>query len=101
LIRNDFDTMFKNVDMILSPTSPTAAFSFGEKTDDPLAMYLADALTVPASLVGVPAISIPCCDTDDGRPIGFQITAPAFGEANLLVAARQAEKLIEYSDADG
>ncbi len=99
LIRRDFEKTFASVDLILSPASPTAAFRFGEKTDDPLAMYLSDTLTVPASLAGIPAISIPCGTTSDGRPIGMQMMAPAFGEVNLFAAAREAEKLMRYDCA--
>ncbi len=98
--RRDFERIFASVDMILSPTSPTAAFKLGEKVDDPLAMYLSDILTVPASLAGIPAISIPCGKTSDGRPIGLQIMARAFAEADLLAAAQRAEALIGYADAD-
>jgi aspartyl-tRNA(Asn)/glutamyl-tRNA(Gln) amidotransferase subunit A len=100
IIRRDFENLFDKADLMLSPTSPTAAFRLGEKLDDPLEMYLSDILTVPANLAGIPAISIPCGKTADGRPIGLQITAPAFGEAYLLIAARQAEKLIGYLNAD-
>jgi len=100
LIRRDFETSFEKIDMILSPTSPTAAFGFGEKIDDPLAMYLSDTFTVPASLAGIPAISVPCGATSDGRPIGLQIMGPAFSEANLFDAARQVETMMERKDAD-
>jgi aspartyl-tRNA(Asn)/glutamyl-tRNA(Gln) amidotransferase subunit A len=99
-IRREFEEVFAAVDMIISPTSPTAAFKLGEKVGDPLAMYLSDILTVPASLAGIPAISIPCGKTSDGRPIGLQIMARAFAEADLLPAAQQAETLIGYTDAD-
>lgn len=100
-IRRDFDRIFSSVDIIISPTSPTAAFKFGEKTKDPLEMYLSDILTVPANLAGIPAISIPCGKTSDGRPVGLQIMARAFAEADLLAAARRAETLIGYANADG
>ncbi len=100
IIRRDFENLFNKADLMLSPTSPTAAFRLGEKLDDPLEMYLSDILTVPANLAGIPAISIPCGKTADGRPVGLQITAPAFGEADLLIAARQAEKLMGYQNAD-
>jgi len=99
LIAGDFEKAFTDIDIILSPTSPTAAFRPGEKLDDPLAMYLSDILTVPASLAGIPAISIPCGKTTDGRPIGLQLAARAFDEKNLLIAAAQAEKLIGYNHA--
>jgi len=99
LISDDFDKVFTNVDIIISPTSPTAAFKFEEKTNDPLAMYLSDILTVPASLAGIPAISIPCGKTSDGRPIGLQLMAPAYHDQKLLTAAACAEKLIGYDHA--
>lgn len=100
LIRRDFEKAFESFDLLLSPTSPTAAFKRGEKIGDPLAMYLSDVLTVPASLAGIPAISIPCGRTADGRPIGLQVMAPAFGEADLLVAAHQMENAQRYRYAD-
>jgi aspartyl-tRNA(Asn)/glutamyl-tRNA(Gln) amidotransferase subunit A len=88
LIRADFASAFTHVDIIVSPTTPTAAFRFGEKLDDPLAMYLSDILTVPASLAGIPAISIPCRTLPDNRPAGLQIMAPEFCETLLFEAAR-------------
>ena len=100
LIRRDFDRVFKMADILVSPTSPTAAFKRGERIDDPLAMYMSDVLTVPASLAGIPAISIPCGRTRDGRPIGLQMMAPAFGETDLLVAAREVERLLGAGDAE-
>ncbi len=99
LITKDFEQAWDEVDVIITATSPTAAFKRGEKLDDPLAMYLSDILTVPASLAGIPAISIPCGRTSDGRPVGLQIMAPCGGEAGLLTAAAQAEQLIGYDHA--
>lgn len=100
IIRRDFEYSFESVDMILSPTSPTAAFRFGEKADDPLSMYLSDAFTVPASLAGIPAISVPSGTTSDGLPIGLQIMGPAFSECELFAAAREIEKITERNHAD-
>jgi aspartyl-tRNA(Asn)/glutamyl-tRNA(Gln) amidotransferase subunit A len=100
IIRRDFENLFEKADLMLSPTSPTAAFRLGEKLNDPLEMYLSDILTVPANLAGIPAISIPCGKTSDGRPVGLQITGSAFVEADLLIAARQAEELMGYQNAD-
>ena len=77
LIRNDFDAAFKEVDVLLGPTSPTAAFKLGEKTADPLAMYLSDIYTITANLAGIPGLSIPCGLTKSGLPIGLQLLAPA------------------------
>ncbi len=99
LIKIDFDKAFDSVDLILAPTSPTAAFGVGEKSGDPLQMYLSDILTVPANLAGIPAMSIPCDRTADGRPIGLQIMAPAFGEKKLLTVAGQIEQMIGYNYA--
>ncbi len=84
LLTRDFDTAFKQVDAIVTPTTPTPAFKLGEKTDDPLAMYLADIYTVTAYLAGVPGISVPCGQSRDGLPIGLQILGRHFDEATLI-----------------
>lgn len=86
LIRQDFDTAFKTVDILISPTSPTPAFKLGERKDDPLAMYLSDIFTVPASLAGIPAISVPA-GTVGGLPFGLQIIGDKLQEAKILRAA--------------
>jgi len=99
LIIRDFDRVFDEVDLIITPTTPTAAFAAGEKVDCPLQMYLSDILTIPASLTGTPAISVPCGRTADGRPIGLQVAAPAFGEADLFRAAEEIEKMRETKNA--
>ena len=87
LIRQDFLEAFKRCDVILTPTSPTAAFRFGEKTADPLTMYLSDIFTISANLAGIPGISIPCGFTRAGLPIGLQLLGQPFDEARLLRAA--------------
>ena len=87
LIRRDFDAAFGEVDAIVCPTSPTAAFALGEKTDDPLTMYLSDVYTLPASLAGLPGISVPCAPTKAGLPVGLQIIAPALGETTMFALA--------------
>lgn len=87
LLTRDFDEAFRKVDAIVSPTSPTAAFKLGEKTDDPLAMYLADIYTVTANLAGIPGISIPCGETKNKLPIGMQILGKHFDEATVLRVA--------------
>lgn len=92
LIRQDFDRAFERVDVLLSPTSPTTAFRFGAHTDDPLAMYLADLLTIPANLAGLPAISLPCGFDDQGLPIGLQLIGGVLDEARLLRVAHQYEQ---------
>jgi aspartyl-tRNA(Asn)/glutamyl-tRNA(Gln) amidotransferase subunit A len=96
LIRNDFDAAFKEVDVLLGPTSPTAAFKLGEKTADPLAMYLSDIYTITANLAGIPGLSVPCGLTKSGLPIGMQLLAPAFAEETLLRAARVFEKATDW-----
>jgi aspartyl-tRNA(Asn)/glutamyl-tRNA(Gln) amidotransferase subunit A len=87
LVRQDYEEAFELVDVIAMPTTPTPAFRLGEKTDDPLQMYLADVFTVSANLAGVPAISFPCGFSPDGLPIGLQLTGRMFDEATLLRAA--------------
>ena len=91
LITRDFEQAFRQVDAIVTPTAPTAAFKLGEKADDPLAMYLADIYTVTADLAGVPGISVPCGQTKAGLPIGLQILGRHFDEGTLLRVAHQVE----------
>jgi len=91
LLARDFDEAFAKVDAIVTPTTPTPAFKLGEKTDDPLAMYLADIYTVTADLAGVPGISIPCGKNKEGLPIGMQILGKHFDEATVLRVAHVAE----------
>jgi aspartyl-tRNA(Asn)/glutamyl-tRNA(Gln) amidotransferase subunit A len=92
LIRRDFDHAFTTVDVLLSPTSPGTAFRFGAHTEDPLAMYLADLLTIPANLAGLPAISLPCGFDDQGLPIGLQLIAGVLEEPKLLQVAHHYEQ---------
>jgi len=92
LIRNDFTAAFERADCIIMPTSPTTAFKIGEKTANPLQMYLSDVYTIAVNLAGVPAISIPCGLDKNKLPIGLQIIAPAFEEKKLLQIARMFEK---------
>ena len=92
LIARDFSDAFQKVDTIITPTAPTPAFRLGEKTADPLQMYLADIYTVTGSLAGVPGISIPCGKTKAGLPVGLQIFGPHFSEARVLQLARAYEK---------
>jgi aspartyl-tRNA(Asn)/glutamyl-tRNA(Gln) amidotransferase subunit A len=104
LIKQDFDRAFEQCDVILTPTSPTPAFKIGEKSDDPLSMYLADVFTVTANIAGIPGISIPCGFTDgsasNGKvlPIGMQLLGPAFSEAKLLRAARMYEAATDWHE---
>jgi aspartyl-tRNA(Asn)/glutamyl-tRNA(Gln) amidotransferase subunit A len=92
LIARDFTEAFQNVDAIVTPTAPTPAFKLGEKTSDPLQMYLADIYTVTGSLAGIPGISVPCGTTRERLPIGMQILGPHFSESRLLQLARAFEK---------
>jgi len=94
-IAEDFSTAFEAVDFIVTPTAPTVAFELGEKTSDPLAMYLNDYCTVPMSLAGIPAISIPC-GLHDGLPVGLQIAGRAFSENALLDAAYALERALGF-----
>jgi aspartyl-tRNA(Asn)/glutamyl-tRNA(Gln) amidotransferase subunit A len=81
LITRDFDSAFEQVDVLVSPTTPTTAFRIGERADDPLAMYLADLCTIPSDLSGGAAMSVPCgLSDDDGLPVGLQVMAPALGD---------------------
>ena len=93
LIRRDFDAAFGEVDAIVCPTSPTPAFRLGEKTSDPLSMYLSDVYTLPASLAGLPAISVPCAPTREGLPVGLQIIAPALAETTMFSLASAWESM--------
>jgi len=87
LIRRDFERAFGEVDALVCPTSPTPAFRLGEKLADPLAMYLSDVYTLPASLAGLPAMSVPCAPTKAGLPVGLQIIAPPLRESTMFTLA--------------
>lgn len=87
LIRQDFEKAFAEVDAILTPTSPTPAFKFGEKSEDPISMYLSDVYTISTNLAGLPGISVPCGLSSSGLPIGMQLIGKAFDESNLLQIA--------------
>jgi len=87
LIRRDFDKAFEQCDVIVTPVSPTTAFKIGEKTEDPLTMYLSDIFTIPVNLAGLPAISLPCGFDDKGLPIGLQIIGKPLDEMLLLQTA--------------
>ena len=92
LLTRDFDQAFRKVDAIVTPTSPTAAFRLGEKSNDPLAMYLADIYTVTADLAGIPGISVPCGETKEKLPIGLQILGKHFDESAILRLAHAYEQ---------
>src|SRR5215213_8239575 len=98
LIQRDFQNAFEKCDAVLTPTSPTPAFRLGEKTDDPLSMYLSDIYTCMANLAGIPGVSIPCGLTPSGLPVGFQLMGAHWGEADILrlaYAYEQAHPLTE------
>jgi aspartyl-tRNA(Asn)/glutamyl-tRNA(Gln) amidotransferase subunit A len=96
LVRRDFDAAFADFDLLVSPTSPTVAFRVGERTDDPLSMYMSDICTIPVNLAGLPAISIPC-GLSAGLPVGFQLIGPAFSENRILGAAHALEQAIGFA----
>jgi aspartyl-tRNA(Asn)/glutamyl-tRNA(Gln) amidotransferase subunit A len=96
LIRDDFDKAFAQCDVVMGPTSPTPAFKIGERTDDPLSMYLADIYTISCNLAGLPGVSVPCGFTASGLPIGLQILGPPFAEEKLLRVARLYEQATDW-----
>jgi len=96
LMRNDFDEAFQKVDVMVAPTAPTPAFRIGEKTEDPLQMYLSDIHTIPVNLAGIPAVSIPCGFSPAGLPIGLQIMGKHFDEGMLLRVAYTFEQNTDF-----
>ena len=98
LIKNDFDEAYKKVDAILTPSTPSSAFKIGEKTNDPVSMYLNDIFTVPVNLAGLPAISIPAGFDSKGYPLGLQIIGKAFDEQNILNIAFSMEQQINFKN---
>lgn len=99
LLLHDFEEAFRCVDVLVCPTTPGPAFRLGEKTEDPLSMYLSDIFTTPASLAGLPAISVPSGLTSKGLPMGLQIIAPRWGEEVLFTAAAAFERETGFTDA--
>jgi aspartyl-tRNA(Asn)/glutamyl-tRNA(Gln) amidotransferase subunit A len=96
LIADDFSAAFKHCDVIMGPTAPSAAFNFGEKADDPVAMYLSDIYTIAVNLAGLPGMSIPCGFNANHRPIGLQLIGDYFAEARLLNAAHQYQMTTDW-----
>ncbi|MBA3728503.1 MAG: Asp-tRNA(Asn)/Glu-tRNA(Gln) amidotransferase subunit GatA, partial [Actinobacteria bacterium] len=92
LVIRDYERAFERFDLLVSPTSPTTAFRLGEKSGDPLAMYLSDIFTIPSNLSGTPAISVPCGLAPDGLPVGFQFMGRLRDEATVLRAGRALEQ---------
>ena len=102
LIIRDLERAYESVDLIACPTSPTTAFHIGERTDDPLAMYLSDVFTVPVNLAGNAAISVPCgLSTDDGMPVGLQLIAKSLDERTMFKAAYAFEQDLDWIDSPG
>ena len=98
LVRRDFASAYDQVDVLISPTTPTTAFNVGEKSADPIAMYYSDVCTIPSNLAGDPAISVPVGLDDKGLPIGFQIMAPSLGEEVMYRVAAEVERLVGFDD---
>ena len=96
LIKNDFNDVFQKVDAILTPSTPTSAFKIGEKSNDPVSMYLNDIFTVPVNLAGLPGISIPAGLDKKGYPLGLQIIGKSFDEQNILNIAYSMEDKINF-----
>lgn len=99
LIKQDFEQLFAQYDVIIGPTTPTTAYKIGEKTSDPLTMYLNDICTVPVNLAGIPAISVPCGMTSQGMPVGLQIMGKHFDESTILRVAHAFEQNTEHHKA--
>jgi aspartyl-tRNA(Asn)/glutamyl-tRNA(Gln) amidotransferase subunit A len=97
LVRREFAAAYEQADVLVAPTSPTTAFSVGERAADPIAMYYSDVCTIPSNLSGDPAISVPVGLDSSGLPIGFQVMAPALGEPVLLQVAAEVERLAGFS----
>jgi aspartyl-tRNA(Asn)/glutamyl-tRNA(Gln) amidotransferase subunit A len=98
LVRRDFASAYDQVDVLISPTTPTTAFKVGEKSADPIAMYYSDVCTIPSNLAGDPAISVPVGLDDKDLPIGFQIMAPSLGEEIMYRVAAEVERLVGFDD---
>ncbi|WP_390602669.1 amidase family protein, partial [Staphylococcus pseudintermedius] len=98
LIKNDFENVFKDYDVILGPTTPTVAFDLGAEINDPLTMYANDLLTTPVNLAGLPGISVPCGLAENGRPIGLQLIGKPFDEKTLYRVAHQYETQFNLHD---
>jgi aspartyl-tRNA(Asn)/glutamyl-tRNA(Gln) amidotransferase subunit A len=96
LLTQDFEKIFATYDLVITPTAPSVAFEFGEKTDDPLAMYLSDIASIPVNLAGLPGISIPCGFGDKNMPVGLQILGKPLADAKVLRAACAFEKATDF-----
>jgi aspartyl-tRNA(Asn)/glutamyl-tRNA(Gln) amidotransferase subunit A len=96
LIRRDFDQVFQTCQLVATPVAPTTAFRLGEKTADPLTMYLSDIFTISANLAGIPGLSLPCGLNSQGLPIGLQLLARPFDEPTLLRAGHAFEQATDF-----
>jgi aspartyl-tRNA(Asn)/glutamyl-tRNA(Gln) amidotransferase subunit A len=96
LVRQDFEAAFKEVDVIVTPATPTPAFKLGEKSEDPLQMYLSDVFTISVNLAGIPAIALPCGFSGAGLPIGMQVIGRAFDEETILRVAHAYEQAAQW-----
>jgi aspartyl-tRNA(Asn)/glutamyl-tRNA(Gln) amidotransferase subunit A len=96
LVKRDFDAVFERYDAVLAPTSPSVAFELGQKTTDPVQMYLSDVCTLPVNIAGLPGVSVPC-GLLDGLPAGLQIITPAFSEELLVRVAYAYEQSGHYT----
>ena len=96
VIRQDFERVFKKVDFLATPVSPTTAFKIGEKTADPIQMYLSDIYTIPVNLAGLPGMSIPCGFDSKNLPVGLQLIGKPFDEGTLLTAAHAYEQATDW-----
>ncbi len=97
MVARDFDQVWDSCDVILAPTTPSASFGLGEKDDDPIGMYLNDVFAVPASLAGLPAMSVPCGLNSEGLPLGLQLVSKAFDEQGLLNAGLAIEQRAAFT----
>ena len=98
MVIRDFTEAYEDVDVLISPTSPMTAFELGSRTENPLSMYLVDVCTIPSNLAGTPSISIPVGLDALGLPIGFQVMAPALGEATLFRVAAEVERVSQWDN---
>jgi aspartyl-tRNA(Asn)/glutamyl-tRNA(Gln) amidotransferase subunit A len=96
LIKQDFEAAFEKVDVLVCPTAPTTAFKAGEKTEDPLSMYLSDLMTIPVNLTGLPGLSVPCGFDDNGLPIGMQLIGKVLREDQLFQVAYAYEQSTKW-----
>ena len=95
VIRREHEALFERFDLLVSPTSPTVAFRLGERTANPLAMYLSDLLTIPSNMAGLPGLSIPC-GLSEGLPVGLQLIGPQFAENTLFRASHALERALAF-----